>query len=122
MSKILHLEITRSEGADVYIEVPDDFESRPYGRNVSRQLGAEAAKKTLSDYEWDKANWSFTIEVQSCEILSASEGEKIMKEFRYLKLADAQDVLAKLEADRLKQPQQPPARSVQEKQPPIVQK
>lgn len=93
MSKILHLEITRSESTDVYIEVPDDFIGHPPLGKVARTLAKEAAKRTITDFDWDKADWDNTLEVQSSKLLSDAESNYIKDQFRYLKIEDAQRVI-----------------------------
>lgn len=71
--KYLKLEITRTEGTDIYVKVPDDFDHNALIRAEHAGKIGRIAKETVMNGEWDNYGWEENIEVQSIKVVPESE-------------------------------------------------
>ena len=74
--KYLKVSVTRTEGTDLYISVPDDFEPTKLMRIEYRKKIVEQIEATIDDMtDWDKSEWEETVEVQSVGVVSEKEAK-----------------------------------------------
>lgn len=74
MSKFLKVEVTRHQWTEVYLEVPDDFDSQKLVYIGAEKILKPAIRATVKPFDWETdAEEDMEYEGQSVEEVSESE-------------------------------------------------
>lgn len=72
----LKVAVTRSSSTDLYIEVPDDFNSSHVMMRKNQQILGEIARVTTDDIDWEDIGWEETVEAHSVVRVTEAEAKQ----------------------------------------------